>query len=234
MSTPLWNKKLKCPFCAFEFETTRMRSSAIRVLDKESDLGTIYEGEIPFFYDVTACPNCTFAAQNKDFDTLRAQAEPKIMEASKKLRESKNKPDLFVIGTLTPELAVKRHELALSFLKIRAYKTLTIQAGLTLHLVWIFRLMKDTVREKEALGRAAQAYQELFDKGSNLPENLGEPGVLYLIGELYRRQGLLREGHRFFERALASKEIKAFPRFADMARDMMGIVKEQLAATESK
>lgn len=234
MSTPLWNKKLKCPFCTFEFETTRMRSSAIRVLDKESDLGTIYEGEVPFFYDITACPNCTFAAQNKDFDTIRYQAEPKIMEVSKKLRESKNKPDIFVIGNITPELSVKRHELALSFLKIRAYKNLTIQAGLTLHLVWIFRLMKDAEREKAALARAAQAYEELFDKGGNLPENLGEPGVLYLIGELYRRQGLLREGHRFFERSLASKEIKAFPRFADMARDMMGIVKEQLAAAEPK
>jgi hypothetical protein len=88
--------------------------------------------------------------------------------------------------------------------------------------------MKDAVREKAALARASAAYQELFDKGSNLPENLGEPGVLYLIGELHRRQGLLREGHRFFERSLASKEISAFPRFADMSRDRMGEIKEAL------
>jgi uncharacterized protein len=225
---PLWNKQTQCPFCSFKFETTRMRSSAIRVIDKETDLGTLYEGEIPFFYDVTACPQCTFAAQNKDFDTIRMQAEPKILEASKKLRERPHPQDLFVLGTLTPELTAKKHELALAFLKMRSYKNLVVEAGLTLHLVWIFRHMKDVEREKAALARAATAYQELFDKGTNLPENLGEPGVLYLIGELHRRQGLLREGHRFFERSLASKEISSFPRFADMSRDRMTDIKEQL------
>ena len=36
MSSALWNKKLSCPFCNGEFETTRLRASAIRVIEKHS------------------------------------------------------------------------------------------------------------------------------------------------------------------------------------------------------
>jgi len=229
MSNPLWNKKTKCPFCAGEFETTRLRSSVIRIKEKESDFGSVYEGECAYFYAVTACPHCTFAALNKDFDSLRPGAEPKIMTVCKGIRQlDRKKPDIFALGPSTAETAVKRHELAVAFMKMRAFPDLGVLAGLWLHLVWIFRLMKDEGREKAALAEAAKAYESYFNKGDRLPEHLGEPGALYLIGELNRRQGLYREAHRFFERALYSKEIKKFPRIAEMTRDMMMTAKEQM------
>ncbi len=229
MATPLWNKKLKCPFCVFEFETTRLRSSVIKIKDKQTDFGSIYEGECPYLYAVTVCPQCTFAALNKDFDSIRAGAEPMIMEVSRQIRQSaKKKPNIFDLGISTPEVAIKRHELAITFMKIRKYGDLGILAGLYLHLVWIYRLMQDYENEKKAMAQAAKAYEEFFDKGNRLPENLGEPGVLYLIGELNRRQGLYKDARRFYERALASKEIRAFPRIAEMTRDMMYAAKQQM------
>src|SRR6185369_2521537 len=152
MSTPLWNKKLKCPFCGGEFETTRLRSSVIKIKEKESDFGNVYEGECPYFYAITACPHCTFAAQNKDFDSIRAHSEPKVMKASRQIKESnKKKPDIFGLGSSTPEVAIKRHELAIAFMRLRVYGDLGIMAVLHLHLVWIFRLMKDHAREQAAL-----------------------------------------------------------------------------------
>ncbi len=203
----------------------------MKVREKESDFGNIYDGECAYFYAVTVCPHCTFAALNKDFDSIRAGAEPKILEACKKIKQAgKKKPDLFALGTSTPEVAAKRHELAIAFMKLRAYKELGILAGLTLHLVWINRLMKNTEKEKAALSEAAKAYEEFLSTGYDMPEYLGEPGVLYLIGELHRRQGLLKEARRYFERALASKEIKSFPRVAEMTRDMMLSAKEQMSA----
>jgi uncharacterized protein len=233
MSTPLWNKKLKCPFCGGEFETTRLRSSVIKIKEKESDFGNIYEGECAYFYAVTACPHCTFAAQNKDFDSIRAHSEPKVMKASRQIKEgNKKKPDIFGLGTSTPEVAIKRHELAIAFMRLRVYGDLGVMAVLHLHLVWILRLMKDHPREQAALAEAAKAYEEFFDKGSKLPENLGEPGVLYLIGELNFRQEKYKEARRFFERALASKELKAFPRIANMTRDRMLEAKEKMSLAE--
>lgn len=234
MSTPLWNKKIKCPFCAKEFETTRLRSSVIKIKEKQTDFGSVYEGECAYFYTLTACPECTFTAQNKDFESVKPQYEPKIVEASKHIRESgKPKPNIFATGSMTPETAVKRYELAIAFMKMRKYQDLGVMAGLYLHLVWIFRLMKETDKEKAAMAEAAKAYEEYFDKGSKLPDHLGEPGILYLIGELYRRRGLYKESRRFYERALASKEIKSFPQIAEMTRDMMLAAKSQMAPSDT-
>ena len=235
MSTPLWNKKLKCPFCAFEFETTRMRASVIKIKEKMTDFGNIYDGECAYFYSVTACPQCTFAAINKEFDTVKAQYEPKILEICKAIAKSdKKKPEMFALGHMTPQVAVLRHELAIAFTKKRIYKELGTLAGLFMHLVWIFRLMEDRDKEKAAMAEAAKAYEEYFEKGGDLPEKLGAPGVLYLIGELYRRQGLLKEARRYYERALASKEIKSFPFIANQTRDMMMAAKEQMEQSSAE
>jgi uncharacterized protein len=229
MSTPLWNKKIKCPFCSFEFETNRMRATVIRIKDKMTDFGNIYEGECPYFYAVTVCPQCTFAALNKDFDTIRADYEKKVFEATRLIRQSgKPKPDIFALGTMTPEVAIKRHELAIAFTKMRTYSELGTLAGLYMHLVWINRLRGDHEKEKAAMAQAAKAYEEFHEKGGELPEKLGEPGILYLIGELYRRQGLYKEARNYYGRAVMSKEIRSFPQIADMTRDMMQVAKDQM------
>src|ERR1051325_4386967 len=133
MSAPLWNKKLSCPFCNFEFETTRLRTSAIRVKEKHSDFGCIYEGASPYLYAITACPRCTVAARNEEFEKFNAAYEPKLMEVSKKLRESPSKPDVFALGELGPEMGVRRHDLAVAMHKFRAHADAGELAGLWLH-----------------------------------------------------------------------------------------------------
>jgi uncharacterized protein len=230
MAAPLWNKRLKCPFCKFEFETTRLRSSAVRIKETESDFGHVYEGECAYFYAITACPQCTFAALNKDFEAVRPEYEPKIMEASQKIRQStKKRPEIFTLGAGNAENGIRRHELSIAFSKIRVYQDLKSLAVLYLHLVWLFRLLGEREKERVAMGEAAKAYQDFHEKGGDLPEQLGEPGVLYLIGELNRRQGLFREARRYYERALSSKEIKSFPRIAELIRDMMLVAREEMA-----
>ncbi|HUO57553.1 MAG TPA: DUF2225 domain-containing protein [bacterium] len=234
MSTPLWNKKVKCPFCHAEFESTRMRSSVIRIKDKMTDFGNIYEGEVPYFYSITACPQCTFAALHKDFESVKPQYEPKVLEACQKIVKSgRKKPDIFMVGPLTPPVAALRHELAIGFMKMRVYKDLGALAGLYMHLVWILRIMGDREKELAAMAEAAKAYEVYHEKGGDLPESLGEPGVLYLIGELNRRIGNYKEARRYYERALGSKEIKSFPRIADQTRDMMLIAKNQAEQAET-
>ncbi|MGH7738934.1 MAG: DUF2225 domain-containing protein [bacterium] len=229
MSAPLWNKRLKCPFCKFEFETTRIRSSAIRIKETDSDFGHVYEGECAYFYSITACPQCNFAALNKNFEGVRPEYEPKIMEASQNIRRAaKKSPDIFGLGTSNVETAIRRHELAIAFTRIRVYQDLNNLAVLYLHLVWLFRLLGDGGRERAAMAQAAKAYEDYHEKGSEMPEHLGEPGVLYLIGELNRRQGHFKEARRYYERALASKEIKSFPRIAELTRDMMLVAREEM------
>jgi len=206
-----------------------MRSTVIKIKEKMTDFGNIYDGECAYLYAVTVCPHCTFAALNKDFDTIRADYEKKVMEATKLIRESgKKKPDIFGLGPSTPEVAIKRHELAIAFTKMRTYSELGTLAGLYMHLVWLQRLRQDMEKEKAAMAEAVKAYIEFHEKGGELPEKLGEPGILYLIGELYRRQGLFKEARNYYGRAVMSKEIKSFPQIGNMARDMMQVAKDQM------
>jgi hypothetical protein len=228
----LWNYKIKCPFCGTQFETTRMRNSSIRVKEQETDFSNIFEGECPYLYAVTVCPTCTFAAKNTDFEKIRVQAEAKIMSASKQLRAStRPKPDIFGLGPSTPEIAVKRYELVIAFYKMRYVMDLGVLANMYLQLVWLYRLMKNKEKEQLALAQAAAAYENYLAKAYNLPESLGEPGIIYLIGDMYRRMEKYKESCRFFEQALASKEIKDYPKIADMIRDMMMMTKEKLQKT---
>lgn len=229
MSSALWNKKVICPFCNAEFETTRLRASYIRVKDKQSDFGSIYEGPSPYYYSITACSGCSIAARNEEFEKFNASYEPKLMEVSKKLKGSVGtKHEAFTLGELTAEQAVKRHELAIAMHKFRAHADPGELAGLYMHVAWIWRAEGKSDSEHKALEAAAAAYQEFYEKGSRLPEKLGEPGILYLIGELYRRVGKVKEGRQFFSRALMSKELEAFPSIEHMLREGMLLAKDQM------
>ena len=72
------------------------------------------------------------------------------------------------------------------------------------------------------------AYKEYYEKGNKLPEKLGEPGVLYLIGEIERRLGHYREARTFYAKALSSKELEAFPNVEQLLREQMLVAKEQM------
>jgi uncharacterized protein (DUF2225 family) len=228
MSTPLWNKKVVCPFCDLEFETTRLRSSAIKVKERHSDFGSVYDGHCAYFYSITACPNCTLAARNENFEKLRPNYEKKMMAASKKLRHSTHKPHLFELGEIDALVAVQRHELALAFDAMREHGEAGERAGLTMHIAWIWRLVGEKAKEIEALRKAAKAYEEWYEKGSRLPEKLGEPGILFLIGECYRRCGEYQTARVFLGRALTSKELGAFPNIEHVLRDTMLSIKDEM------
>lgn len=229
MSTPLWNKKLSCPFCNGEFETTRLRASVIRIKEKHSDFGTVYEGYSPYLYSITACPHCSVAARNEEFEKFLPAYEPKLMEVSRRLKAGKHDThDAFTLGELSVEQAVKRHELAIAMHKWRAHSDSGELAGLWMHVAWMYRAAGDPARERPALEAAAAAYQEYYEKGNKLPEKLGEPGILYLIGEINRRMGKAREARQYFSRALQSKELDAFPNIEHLVREGMLTAKEEM------
>jgi len=234
MSTPLWKKKMTCPFCSAEFETLRLRQGAIRVKEKWTDFGSLYESVSPTMYAITVCQHCLVAARNDEFDKLNAAYEPKLMEFSKQARAQPKKPDLFGGDELTVDQAVRRHDLAIACHKLRAHAEVGELAGLWLHIVWIHRVAGNLEGERKALEQAVAAYQLFYEKGAKLPEKLGEPGVVYLIGELYRRLGDYRQARSYFARALSSKELGSYPNVEGLLREQMLVAKDQMEAAEGK
>jgi uncharacterized protein len=229
MSSPLWNKKFVCPFCAQEFATWRVRQGALRVKEKFSDFGALYEGVCPTLYAVTACPRCLVAARNEEFEKLKPDYEPKLMEFSRRARAQATRPDLGAgpDGVMAPAVAVKRHELAIACHKLRARAEPGELAGLWLHIVWLRRLEGDAGAEQRALESALEAYQMFYEKSDRLPERLGEPGVVYLIGELNRRLGRIQAAREHFSRVLSMKNLGDFPHVESLAREQMLVAKGQ-------
>ncbi|HTB21392.1 MAG TPA: DUF2225 domain-containing protein [bacterium] len=236
MSTPLWNKKLVCAFCEHPFETRRVRQGALRVKEKWTDFGSLHEGLCPYYYAITACPKCLVAARNEEYDKLKAGYEPKLMEFSKRARSQPPKTDLAdpMSGDMGFELAVKRHELAIACHKLRAHGEPGELAGLWLHIVWMCRLKGDAGAEQAAMEQALAAYQVFFEKGDKLPEKLGEPGLLYLIGELSRRLGRFQQAREYYSRALSMRNLEDYPNIETLARDQMLVAKGQMEASQKK
>jgi uncharacterized protein (DUF2225 family) len=234
MSTPLWSKKLACPFCGHEFETSRMRQGSMRVKEKWTDFGSLYEGLCPYFYAVTVCPHCLVAARNDEFEKFNAGYEPKLMEFSKRARAQAAKPDIFKPGEIDLESAVKRHDLAIACHKIRVHSEPGELAGLWLHIVWMWRLSGNAAMERKALENALAAYLVFFEKGVKLPEKLGEPGVLYLIGEILRRLDRYQEAREYFSKALSHRELASYPNIETLLREQMLVAKSQLESMERK
>jgi uncharacterized protein len=235
MSTPLWDKKLTCPFCGHPFETRRVRQGALRLREKWTDFGSLYEGLSPYYYAITACPQCLVAARNDEFDRIKPGYEPKLMEFSKRARAQPSKPDLSVPeGGMAVELAVKRHELAIACHKLRAHSEPGELAGLWLHIVWIWRIEGNAKAERHAMEQALAAYRVFFEKGDKLPEKLGEPGVIYLLGELSRRLGRLQEAREYFSKVLSMRNLSEFPNIEVLVREQMLVAKGQLEASGKK
>jgi hypothetical protein len=232
MSTPLWNKKMACPLCGHEFETLRVRQGALRAKEKWTDFGSLYEGLCPYYYAITACPQCLLAARNEEFEKIKAAYEPKLMEFSKRARIQPSKPDLSAPeGGITVELAVKRHELAIACHKLRAHGEPGELAGLWLHIVWMWRLEGKVEAEQRALEHALAAYLVVFERGDKLPEKLGAPGVMYLLGELSRRLGRPREAREYFSKVLSMRDLSEYPNIEILVREQMLVAKDQLEAS---
>ncbi len=232
MSTPLWKKKMACPFCGREFETLRVRQGALRVKERWSDFGSVFEDISPYPYAITACPHCLVAARNEEFEKLKAQYEPKLMAFSRRALAQPTRPGLDYPdeGPAPLELAVRRHELAIACHRLRVHAEPGELAGLWLHIVWLRRGVGDAEGERKALAQALEAYRVFYEKGDKLPEKLGEPGVVYLLGELSRRLGMLREAREYFSKVLSMRNLSTYPNIETLAREQMLVVKGQLEA----
>ena len=54
------------------FKATAVKSSAYRMIKKDSDFFIRYSLINPYFYDVWVCNSCGYSAMKTDFHTLRS------------------------------------------------------------------------------------------------------------------------------------------------------------------
>lgn len=217
-----------CPVCRFKFQVPWVSSREFHIGQRDGDLRPHYEGEHGLYHAIWVCPRCRYAAYRDSFtkvtgeelEQLRKMLDPDFRVDPLAVRAAAALPDL--------EEAIARHKLALSAYQVRKSHA-SVVAGLYHQLAWLYREAGDEEQEKRYLALALEKYVETFEKGKGkFPAQLGEPGVLYLAGEINRRLGNYREAARWLEKAIRHPEIKQHPLVSELARDRWVEVREGL------
>jgi uncharacterized protein (DUF2225 family) len=227
VSEPIWYKEVKCPACDAVFKTPRVKSTHLKVKLGEPDFHKVYEGISPLLYAVTVCPECNYAARNDDFDKVTLEYHPEIVQIAKAIKASGKSVKFPVTADISVDLAVKKHLLAITFYRHWKPENPLAIAGLYMHAVWMYRESGNTEKEKEYLPLALEYYTKTFEKGIQIPEKIGEVGIIYLIGELNRMLGKYPEAVNWFSRVVKHDTIGNFPNIEHLAREAWEKITEE-------
>ncbi|HDQ26384.1 MAG TPA: DUF2225 domain-containing protein [bacterium] len=224
---PVWLKELKCPVCDFVFRGPRLRPTSLKVKYGEPDFHRVYEGPNPLFYAVTACPSCNYAARNEDFEKLAPEYHPEIVKLALAIRDAGKNLSFPQEQEMTLELAVKKHLLAISFYKHHKPENPNTVSGLYMHIAWMYREISNAEKEKEYLRHALEYYIKTYEKGAFIPEKIGVPGIMYLIGELNRMLGNNAEAVKWFSQVVKHDLIGNYPNIENLSRDAWEKITEE-------
>jgi len=227
MSGYLWLKEVKCPACDAAFKTARVKASSLKVKGIDTDFHKTYEDVKPMLYAVTVCPECNFAARNDDFDKAMLDYQKEVIQIALAVKAAKKNVRFAETFETNTEEAVKKHLLAVTYAKHFKPENPNTIAGLYMHITWMYREDGNTDKEKEYMLKALEYYVKTFEKGTFIPEKIGEPGIIYLIGELNRLLGNNNEAVQWFSRGVRHDHIGNFPNIEHLIRDAWEKITEE-------
>jgi len=224
---PIWMKEVQCKACDAKFKTPRIKSSFLKAKSIDSDFHKVYENLNPLYYAVTACPECNYAARDEDFDKQGLEYYPEVINIALAIKKSGKNIKFANARETTPEEAINKHLIAISFYRHFKPENPNTIAGLYMHIVWMYREMGNETKEKEYMQHALEYYIKTFEKGSFIPEKIGEPGIIYIIGEMNRRLGNYPEAVKWFSRAVKHAQIGMFANIEHLTRDAWEKITEE-------
>ncbi len=227
MSDPIWFKEVKCHACDAVFKTPRVKSTHLRVKLGEPDFHKVYEDISPLLYAVTVCPTCNYASRNDDFDKVTLEYHPEIVIIAKAIRDSKKNVKFPDGRDINVDEAVKKHLLAITFYRHFKPENPLAIAGLYMHIVWMYREAGNKDKEKEYIPHALEYYIKTYEKGIQIPEKIGVPGIMYLIGELSRMLGKYADAVNWFSKVVKYDTIENFPNIEHLAREAWEKITEE-------
>jgi len=223
MTSPYFTQEKTCPVCQTKFHVTRVRSSAYSVMRRDTDFHVTYHGINPTYYTVWVCPQCNYAAPDRNFEETLRPAELERLTKGLPLLKSEE-PDFS--GERNPQVAMRTYELAIRTAQLRNAGP-GFQAGLFLKAAWLCRELQDNDLEHEYLSQACKLYEQSFSTESGGAGKLSEPGLMYLIGELNRRTANYSQAVQWFSRAVSHPLIKKEAEIERLSRDQWALAREQ-------
>ena len=221
----LYTKEVTCPVCDHVFKATTVKSSAYKMLKKDSDFFIRYSLINPYFYDVWICNSCGYAAMKIDFYTIRSIEVEKIQKSITPKWQGKMYPEVYDV-----HIAIERYKLSLLNYVITNAKS-SKKAINCIKLAWMYRLIDtedagemEQIFLKEALDGLSDAYYS-----ESFPiYGMDKYSAMYLIGELNRRIGHAENSLVWFSNVITTPNVAQ--NLKELARDMKALIKEEEAA----
>ena len=208
----LYFKSFKCPICDKEVKIPAIRSSAVRLVQTESDFMPVYKDPNPLYYFVDFCKECGFAAMPATVKTINAKQKKQIREKiSAKWKFTKQYPVYY-----DPNTAIEIHKLAL-YNAIVAGEKESVRSILCLHIAWLYRILKDEENEKIFMNTAREGFERAYAVETEPIGGMDKSSQQYLVGELLKRTGNMTGALEWFKLVLIDRN--ANPRVKEMARN---------------
>jgi len=220
----LYTKTLKCPVCGNEFKAISVKSSAYRVVKKDTDFFIRYDLINPYFYDVWLCNKCGYATMKTDFEKLYSREAETILKKITPKWKGREYPVIYDV-----HIAIERYKLSLlNYVVIDSYASK--KAMNCLKLAWMYRLIdSDNAKEMELmfLKEALSGFQEAYYNEHFPIYGMDKFTAMYLIGELHRRTGNYDDALVWFSNVVTTPGVKA--KLKDLARNQKDLLKEEIA-----
>jgi len=223
--SPVYSKEVTCPVCNHVFKATAVKSSAYRMIKKDSDFFIRYSQINPYFYDVWVCNSCGYSAMKSDFHTLRSIEIEQVQKSISPKWHGRTYPDTYDV-----HVAIERYKLSLLNYVITNAKS-SKKAINCMKLAWMYRLLETEEAEQMELMFLKQALEGLSDAYycEAFPiYGMDKYNVMYLIGELNRRIGNTENSLVWFSNVITTPNVKQS--LKELARDMKDLIKAEEAA----
>ena len=228
----LYAKEVTCPVCNHMFKAPTVKSSAYRMLKKDSDFFIRYSLINPYFYDVWVCNSCGYSAMKTDFHAIRSVEIEQVQKSITPKWHGRVYPETYDV-----HIAIERYKLSLlNYVIINAKSSK--KAINCMKLAWMYRLLETEDASEMELVFLKQALEGLSDAyyAESFPiYGMDKYSAMYLIGELNRRIGYTENALVWFSNVITTPNVKHS--LKELARDMKDLIKEEeaksLAATDN-
>ncbi|OQY08818.1 MAG: hypothetical protein B6I28_04145 [Fusobacteriia bacterium 4572_132] len=224
MEKIIWKKDVICPACLTTFTTYNYKSKSLPIIKKEADFHEIYDVISPLMFDIWVCPECLYAAKRENFIKIEREELEKI--AKDKIKRKKMVKDKDFRKKRDYELGILSYRLAVTCYKHRKF-TNGFFGSIYLKAAWLARENEMIEEEKEFLESVIYYYEKALSNGEKIGGQLTELGLIYLLGEIYRRIGKLDKAAKYFMRVKSDENIIKEKAIMRMADEQLEIVKEE-------
>jgi len=193
---PTYETAIKCPACDKEFEITKVRSRAVKLVRQDTDFCPYYEGINPLYYEAVVCSHCGYAAHITSINALNRIEKRRIQDHITK----KWTPRSFS-GQRTWDKALEAFKLVLLNLNVREAVHSEI-AKICMRIAWLYRYAGDNELEQCYLNHALNSYIRAYEEEDLVQSKVDPFTMLFIIGELCCRTGKTDDSLHWFSRLI--------------------------------